>query len=269
MTQAVMQPQRPVGGDGLACRDVQHGYDGHSVLEGVSLEVKPGELLAVIGPSGTGKTTLLRLLAGFEPPQGGTISIAATDLWSVTEGERLALRRRIAKVFQAPHLFDTTVGRNVAYGRHLRRSWADRLWSWVPVFADRTPGPSIVDALETVNMDDAIDQSVRSLSGGEAQRVAFARAIACDPEYLLLDEPTSDLDPRNTAVIEAALDEARRDGLGAVLATHDMHQAERIADRVAVMLEGRIIEVGPTERVFSDPTDPRARQFIDGELVYS
>jgi tungstate transport system ATP-binding protein len=119
-----------------------------------------------------------------------------------------------------------------------------------------------------VGLDDKEGQNARSLSGGEAQRVAFARALAYDPDVLLLDEPTSDLDPRNTAVLEGAVGEARERGIGIVLATHDMHQARRVADRVAVLLGERVIEVGPTERVFERPHDERVRKFIDGELVY-
>ena len=92
--------------------------------------------------------------------------------------------------------------------------------------------------------------------------------LAADPDFLLLEEPTSDLDPRNAAVIEAAIGDARARGLGVVIATHDMHQAERVADRVAVMIEDAIIDVGPTDRVFEASNDRRARQFIDGELVY-
>jgi len=98
--------------------------------------------------------------------------------------------------------------------------------------------------------------------------VSFARAVAYDPDVLLLDEPTSDLDPRNTALLEDAIAAARDRGLGVVVATHDMHQAERVADRVAVLLDESITEVGPTEVIFEDPSDDRTRKFISGELVY-
>ncbi|OYR98506.1 phosphate ABC transporter ATP-binding protein, partial [Halorubrum sp. E3] len=94
------------------------------------------------------------------------------------------------------------------------------------------------------------------------------RALAYEPDVLLLDEPTSDLDPRNTAVIEEAIGEARARGIGVVVATHDMHQAERVADRVAVLLDDGVTEVGPTDVIFDDPTDERTRKFISGELVY-
>jgi tungstate transport system ATP-binding protein len=253
---------------GLALSNVSHGFDGTPVLDEVTLSVEQGETLAVIGPSGTGKTTLLRLLSMFDRPDEGTVELAGEDLWALSERERLAARRRIGMVFQEANLFDTTVRQNVGYGLQVRRSWRDRIEAWVSRLGGSDTRRAVAETLDIVGLADAATQNVSSLSGGEAQRVAVARAIAPDPDFLLLDEPTSDLDPRNTAVIEDTIDTTRGRGLGVVVATHDMHQAERIADRVAVVLDGRVIEVGPTERVFEDPDDPRARKFIDGELVY-
>ena len=253
---------------GLTLSDVSHGFDGTTVLENVSLTVERGETLAVIGPSGTGKTTLLRLLAAFHRPNEGTVRLGETDLWATSERERLAARRRVGMVFQEANLFDSSVRRNVNYGVRIRRNWRHRLRRLLGRIGDGAAGPSVTDELELVGLADAEERDVASLSGGEAQRVAFARALAYDPEFLLLDEPTSDLDPRNTAVLEDAIWTARSEGLGVIIATHDMNQAERIADRVAVMIDGRVIEIGPTERVFTDPHDGRARKFIDGELVY-
>jgi tungstate transport system ATP-binding protein len=269
--------QRPVqdrrngptdAGAGLALTHVTHGHDGTPVLADVTLSVRPGERLAVIGPSGTGKTTLLRLLAMFRAPDAGALRVDGTDVWTLDEGDRLAARRRVGMVFQSANLFDTTVRRNVTYGVRVRRDWRTRARAWLRRRVGADDGAAIAEELDVVGLTDAAARNATDLSGGEAQRVAFARALASDPDFLLLDEPTSDLDPRNTAVIEDAVATAADRGIGVVVATHDMDQAQRVADRVAVLLDGRLIEVGPTDRVFTDPDDPDARRFIEGELVY-
>ena len=249
--------------------NVSHAYGDDPVLNDLSMSVDPGEVVAVIGPSGVGKTTLLRILALFIQPSSGTTELDGQAVWSVGESERLALRRRIGMVFQEASLFDASVARNVEYGLRVRESWPDRLWSQLwSVLGSNGTSEAVREALEIVGLDDRLEQEAGSLSGGEAQRVSFARALAYEPKYLMLDEPTSDLDPRNTGLIEAAIGEARERGIGVAVATHDMHQAERVADRVGVLLGDGFTEIGPTERVFEDPADDRTRKFISGELVY-
>ncbi len=253
----------------LRATGVSRSFGTDQVLRELSLDASAGEVVAVIGPSGVGKTTLLRTLAlGLEPDEG-TVTFDGTDVWAVDEAKRLSLRRRVGMVFQEASLFDASVARNVEYGLRVRRSWSDRLRTELRslVRSNGTPG-AVRDSLEIVGLGDKIGQHAGSLSGGEAQRVSFARALAYDPDILLLDEPTSDLDPRNTAVIEAAIAEARDRGIGVVVATHDMHQAERVADRVAVLLGDSVTEIAPTEEIFENPSDDRTRKFISGELVY-
>ncbi len=242
--------------------------------------------------AGSGTATEGEPSAPTDPDAETFIDTAAA--WAAGRGTRLGVRRRLGMVFQEANLFDASVRRNVEYGLRVRQSWrervggairgrllSNRLVGWLrrlraTVGGDPTApdggsagrSTAVEEALEVVGMADAADRHAGSLSGGEAQRVAFARALAYDPDLLLLDEPTSDLDPRNTAVIEEAVATARDSGIGVVLATHDMHQAERVADRVAVLLGNGVVERGPTAQVFEDPAEERTRKFVAGELVY-
>ena len=217
-------------------------------VDGVTLAVHPGELFAVLGPSGCGKTTLLRLIAGFERPDGGTITVgghrvADDGRWVAPE------RRRIGMVFQDYALFPhLTVERNVAFG--CRRGDRD--------------GPR--HALELVGLQHKVDRHPHELSGGERQRVALARALAPGPEVVLLDEPFSSLDASLRADLRREVELILRDaGTSAILVTHDQEEALTLADRLALMRDGRIVQVGAPEDVYAQPAERWAAQFV-GEV---
>ncbi|MFQ5854925.1 MAG: phosphate ABC transporter ATP-binding protein [Anaerolineae bacterium] len=232
--------------------DVTKSYNGRCVLHIDHLDVYPGEILGVIGPSGAGKSTLLRLLDFLELPTAGTITFGS---YPTNGSTPLAARRRVTTVFQRPVLLSRSVTDNVAYGLRIRGQNHVR--------------PSVQSVLERVSLTDLAKAPACTLSGGEAQRVALARALVIEPEVLLLDEPTANLDPMNVKIIETIIrDINEQQGTTIVLVTHNIFQARRLAHRVAFLLDGELIEVGPTEQIFEAPADPRTAAFVQGDMVY-
>jgi tungstate transport system ATP-binding protein len=232
-------------------RHLQHCYGKRTVLDLPALDIERGELLALVGPSGAGKSTLLRLLQFLETPTRGTIIFNGMHLNRQID---LTLRRSVVTVFQTPALLDRSVFDNVAYGLRLRG---------VPL---RQTREAVWAALDQVGLRPLARAAARTLSGGEAQRTALARAIALKPHALLLDEPTANLDPYNVSLIEQII--RAHSGTTIVLVTHNVFQARRLADRIGLLWDGQLIELAETDRFFSNPIDPRTRAFVNGELVY-
>jgi len=229
-------------------------YNGRCVLDIGRLEIYRGEILAVVGPSGSGKSTLLRLLNFLEPPTGGTISFGG-EIFTATRDVSLQTRRRVTTVAQRPILLDRSVLANVTFGLRLR--------------GQRDSTSQVQAVLAQMGLTGLSRQPARTLSGGEAQRVALARAIVIEPDVLLLDEPTANLDPYNVSVIEDTVRALNRErGTTVVLVTHNVFQAKRLASRIVLLLDGRIIEVSDTASFFQQPTDPRTAAFVRGEMVY-
>ncbi|MFQ5711371.1 MAG: phosphate ABC transporter ATP-binding protein [Candidatus Geothermarchaeales archaeon] len=227
------------------------------VLRNINLEVEEGEILTIVGPNGSGKTTLLRLIDLLEAPTSGKIYLEGVDTTTCTRDERLRLRRRMAMVFQRSTVFNTSVYENVAYGLRIRGE--DR----------RSIEGKVEEVLELLELSEIKHRKAVTLSGGEAQRVALARAIVLKPRLLLLDEPTSDLDPRSVVLIEDVMRQINREQMTTVvMATQNMFQAKRLAHRVAFLLEGSLIEVGGGQEIFENPRDGRTAAFIKGEMVY-
>lgn len=235
-------------------QDVQQEYDGRSVLQVGHLDIYAGEIFGLVGPSGAGKSTLLRLLNFLEPPSQGIITYKDRK-YDAENDLPLSLKRQVTTVFQRPLLLNRSVKANVGYGLRLR-GWKHA--------EDHT-----LQALEQVHLADLADQQARTLSGGEAQRVALARAMVLQPEVLLLDEPTANLDPYNVGLIEQIVGNLHaRQGTTIVLVTHNVFQARRLAQRVALLLDGQVIEVAPVEEFFESPRDERTAAFVRGEMVY-
>jgi tungstate transport system ATP-binding protein len=210
--------------------------------------------LALVGPSGAGKSTLLRLLNFLESPTHGTIRFLDTG-HGPNSSVPLDLRRKVTTVFQRPLLLNRSVSANVAYGLGVR--------------GERNTDSRVESALDQVGLAHLRRQRARTLSGGEAQRVALARAIVLEPKVLLLDEPTANLDPYNVGVIEENVTELnQKRGTTMVLVTHNVFQARRLAHRVVLLLEGRIIEIADVITFFESPRDSRTAAFVRGEMVY-
>ncbi|MHA1238914.1 MAG: ABC transporter ATP-binding protein [Candidatus Odinarchaeia archaeon] len=232
-------------------------FNDKHALKNVSLEVYDGETLCLIGPSGAGKTTLLRLINMLDRPTSGKIFFKDTDLTTLTGKMEVEFRRKMSLVFQKPVLFNTTVFNNVAYGLILRKV------KW------ETVKEKVRDVLKLVGLSGFEKKNALTLSGGEAQRVALARSIVLDPELLLLDEPTANLDPPNVAMIEKIIMEIQKTKKTTVImATHNMYQAKRMGTRTAFLLNGELVEIGPTEEIFRNPQRKETESFINGEMIY-
>ncbi|KQS14523.1 methionine ABC transporter ATP-binding protein [Curtobacterium sp. Leaf183] len=221
-------------------------------VEDVSLDVEQGEVLGVIGYSGAGKSTLVRLVNALELPTSGTVTVAGQELTAIPERDRRLARRRIGMVFQQFNLFRSrTVAGNVAYPLKVAGvGKAER---------DRR----VAELLDFVGLLDRAHSHPEQLSGGQKQRVGIARALASNPELLLADEATSALDPETTSEVLSLLRRVNRElGVTIIVITHEMDAVRQIADRVAVMERGRVVEVGDVYDVFSTPQNAATRRFV-------
>lgn len=236
----------------LQARSLRRSYHGRAIVDVDDLCVQRGEVLAILGPNGSGKSTLFRLLLLLEEPNGGSIEFEGRP---VRKGDAAA-RQRMAGVFQNPFLFSGTVRENLEFGLRTNRVGADERRARVSA------------AAQAFGLEQLLTKSVRALSGGEAQRVALARAIALRPALLLLDEPTANLDVLVKRTFREDVERAARTFAGAVvLITHDPAEAFGLADRIAVMDAGRIVQSGAPEELLDDPRTPFIASFTGAELL--
>ncbi|MDD2472949.1 MULTISPECIES: ABC transporter ATP-binding protein [unclassified Methanoculleus] len=235
--------------------NVSKRFDATTVLSGVTGRVEQGEIFTVIGPSGAGKSTLLRLIDLLDSPTGGAIRIKGIDIHAKGK-QSLRVRRMTGMVFQKPAVFNTTVAENIAVGLRFRG---------VGKTAIRA---KVTDALTMVGLSGYGERRARTLSGGEMQRVALARAMVTEPEILLMDEPTANLDPVSVEKIEELVLRINRDlGTTILFSTHDMYQGQRLAHRIGVLMDGRFAQVGTPREVFTVPATRDVARFVGIENI--
>jgi phospholipid/cholesterol/gamma-HCH transport system ATP-binding protein len=222
------------------------------ILNGIDLEIEAGSIVAIMGMSGCGKTSLLKCMSGLRKPTSGSIFLGERDIVPIPESQMEDVRRQIGLVFQYAALFDSlTVWDNVAFGlvnqRRMRRSELDKI---------------VKDRLAEVGMEDTEKLYPSQLSGGMQKRVGLARALATEPQALMYDEPTSGLDPVIARTIDDLIVKTRdRIGVTSVIVSHDIDSIFRIADKVAMLHEGRLIAVGTPDEM-RQSNEPRVQEFL-------
>jgi len=230
-------------------------YGDRVVLKNINVNIEKGEIFALIGPTGTGKTTFLRLIDLLEVPTSGKIYFDGIDTTALGR-MKLRIRRRMAFVLQKPVVFNLSIYDNIAYG--LR--WRGKGRNEIKAKVDRL--------LDVIGLSTFRHKNARTLSGGEAQRVAIARALAVEPEVLLLDEPTANLDPISTLKIEELIRNIFHQYKATiVMATHDLSQGRRLAHRIGVMVNGEIIQVGKADEIFNSPLNREVAEFVGVENI--
>jgi phosphate transport system ATP-binding protein len=244
----------------MRTEDLRIAYGGKEAVKGVSLPIRRGEVLGLIGPSGCGKTTLLRSLNRLTEltptaTRTGRIVLDDTDVDTI---EVTDLRRRVSMVFQQPNPFPMSVFDNVAYALREQGSRKPKKAALLEPVTEALDRAGLLDEVK-----DDLDHPALRLSGGQQQRLCIARSLAARPEVLLLDEPCSALDPRSTATIEEQIVRLREE-VAIVIVTHNLQQAHRIADKVAFMYLGDLVEFGEGDTIFTAPREERTADYVAG-----
>ena len=235
-------------------KNLQKKFGDLVVLDGIDLNVDPGDVIVLVGPSGCGKSTFLRCLTHLEEPTGGQIFLDGKE---VTDRDIDHVRSRMGMVFQHFNLFPhMTVKKNITFApvklRKMTQAEADK---------------KAIDLLERIGLADKADEYPNMLSGGQKQRIAIVRALAMDPEVLLFDEPTSALDPEMVGEVLELMKKLAKNGMTMVVVTHEMGFAKEVASRVIFIDKGKIQEDKPPQEFFANPENPRLRDFLSKVLV--
>jgi phosphate transport system ATP-binding protein len=266
--QALVRPRaaRPAARDAgvakVGFREVSFFYPGRQALDGITLDIPEKRVTAIIGPSGCGKSTLIKSVnriaeIGAEVKVDGSVTIDGQDIYAPSV-DLVDLRRRVGMLFQKPNPFPKSIFDNVAFGPRIHGvTGAGELEQGVE--------RSLRQSALWDEVKDRLHTSALELSGGQQQRLCLARVLAVNPEVILMDEPCSALDPISTARIEELIEELR-ERYTVVIVTHNMQQAARVSDRTAFLLDGRLVEVDDTEKIFTTPADRRTEDYITGRF---
>ncbi len=240
----------------IILKDIKKTLEKKDILRGINLSIKRGATVAIIGPTGAGKTTLLKIINMLLEPTSGDLIIDDVKVNQKDENIKLKLRRKMAFVFQKPLAFNKSVFDNVAYGLKVRGYNKDYIKK------------EVTTILEKVGLLNHKDQNAKNLSGGETQRVALARALIIKPDILLLDEPTANLDPLSKNHIENLITQIIKDqSITSIITTHDLHQGWRMADKIAVLIDGKILQYGSPKEIFYYPKNKKVAEFVGMENI--
>ena len=241
----------------IRLEDIHKAFGAKQVLTGFTLEVREGDIVVILGYSGSGKSVAIKHIVGLLEPDRGTVFVDGLEVPKLARRDLYELRSKIGYVFQFAALFDSlSVGENVAMG--LRKQGK---------LSAAGISQRVHEALDLVDLPDAADLVPSDLSGGMRKRVGIARAIALRPKYLLYDEPTTGLDPVTSAVIDELMTRMQQQlGVTSVVITHDLRTAWNVATRIAMLYEGKVRQVGTPDEIRST-SDPVVRQFIEGKAT--
>lgn len=238
----------------IEIKNFKKSFDSKPVHRDVNLKVSQGECVGLIGGSGAGKSVILRSIIGLEKPDGGQVIVKGQDITPMSEEQLIAIRKHVAYVFQGGALFDSmTVAENLAYPLKEHTS-----------FSAEKIKKTVTDTLNGFGLQGSEQLMPASLSGGMQKRVGLARAIIMNPDVVLFDEPTAGLDPFNTKKIQERILDLKKNGVTSILVTHDMPTAFAVCDRMALLLDGRIVEEGSTEEMKTNKFTVM-QTFINGE----